>query len=463
MMFSALILITLSPLYTFIWKLFAPDEKLFFPHVIDYITEYARAIGLISLIIMIRGIVREKKSIKKILRDHIPQVLMALFALYIVLSCLLRGLSFWDWHIHGILLHENALSFVTYGLVFFVCASMIKEERYKLIAVNLYIAVFTIMGFIAMYAYYVSPIRQFKETEGIGIVFNQFNYYGYYLTMGILLCAVMFIRQKGSLAKYIYALCFLFNSYILVVNNTFGCYLAVLTGLIFIIIASRIIDGRFSVLLFMPLLGFIAVSIFCSFFESTILSNFLKLYSDVGSIAASDGDAGEAGTGRWKLWMETIQLIKEKPLLGQGSSMFSRRMMFDLHTEIVRTHNEILQYAGWFGIPTSIFYVAGVFAVYIKAIKNRAHFDTPTLACLTAAFGYFVSAFFGLTLYSTAPYFFFFLALGIVRKPEPEPAAESQDAEQEQSEPAQETPGAEQDTPEDEPVPETVSDGVETE
>ena len=40
-----------------------------------------------------------------------------------------------------------------------------------------------------------------------------------------------------------------------------------------------------------------------------------------------------------------------------------------------------------------------------------------TFACLGAAFSYLVSAFFGNTIYCTAPFLFLFLGMGLVRDP----------------------------------------------
>ena len=55
---------------------------------------------------------------------------------------------------------------------------------------------------------------------------------------------------------------------------------------------------------------------------------------------------------------------------------------------------------------------AALLGVFVRAIRRRRILSGVTLACLTVAFTYMVSACFGITLYNTAPYLFIFLGLG---------------------------------------------------
>ena len=61
---------------------------------------------------------------------------------------------------------------------------------------------------------------------------------------------------------------------------------------------------------------------------------------------------------------------------------------------------------------SGIAYFAGCLGVFLRGLRRRRTLDGVTLACLTGAFGYLVSAFFGLTLYCTAPFLFIMLGLG---------------------------------------------------
>ena len=66
-----------------------------------------------------------------------------------------------------------------------------------------------------------------------------------------------------------------------------------------------------------------------------------------------------------------------------------------------------------------LLYFLGCFGIFLRALKKKKIMDGATLVSLCAAFGYLVSSFFGMTLFSTAAYLFIFLGMGYVRE-EPE-------------------------------------------
>ena len=80
-----------------------------------------------------------------------------------------------------------------------------------------------------------------------------------------------------------------------------------------------------------------------------------------------------------------------------------------------RPHNEYLQYALFYGIPAALLYITGCFSVFLQDLRLEDRLDAMTFACLGAAFSYLVSAFFGNTIYCTAPFLFLFLGMGLVR------------------------------------------------
>ena len=84
----------------------------------------------------------------------------------------------------------------------------------------------------------------------------------------------------------------------------------------------------------------------------------------------------------------------------------------------IRPHNEFMQYALFHGIPAAILYFVGCLGVFIRALRKKVYLDGASLVCLSAAFGYLVSSFFGLTLYTTAYFLFMFLGMGYVKVPE---------------------------------------------
>ena len=69
-------------------------------------------------------------------------------------------------------------------------------------------------------------------------------------------------------------------------------------------------------------------------------------------------------------------------------------------------------------LDIAVFYVCGVFAVYLRGLRLRRTLTAENLVGLCAAFGYMVSAAVGNTMWYTAPFAFILLGLGYGRKSE---------------------------------------------
>jgi O-antigen ligase len=163
----------------------------------------------------------------------------------------------------------------------------------------------------------------------------------------------------------------------------------------------------------------------CLYIPGHILGTFESTASTLGKdivkVATGAEDAGAAGSARWKIWTATADIIKEYPVFGIGfEGVKAKRYVGPPYN--IRPHNEFLQMALFHGIPALLLYFTGCLMVFIRALRKKASLDAMTLVCLTAAFSYLVSSFFGLTVYSAAPYLFLFLGMGYVveevKKPE---------------------------------------------
>ena len=158
---------------------------------------------------------------------------------------------------------------------------------------------------------------------------------------------------------------------------------------------------------------FVLISLVMSIWYDTIFSNLFTFSKDVATITSSsstEATAKSAGTGRWELWVYTVEFIKEKPLFGWGLEGTTKQLG-ELVGHTDRPHNEYLQYAAFFGIPASIAYICGVFSVFLNGLKHKYELDIYTITALIASFGYLVSAAFGNTMYYTSPAFFILLGL----------------------------------------------------
>ena len=140
-----------------------------------------------------------------------------------------------------------------------------------------------------------------------------------------------------------------------------------------------------------------------------------ELVFDVGAVFTDPNSqaAQGAGSGRWGIWNRYLDLIAHNPIFGIGmEGIYVYQLLQYVGSQ--RPHNEYMQYAVFYGIPAAILYTMGVVGVFLRAFLRRATLDNVTLAALTSAMAYVVSACFGVTVYNTTPFFFIMLGLGYV-------------------------------------------------
>ena len=122
-----------------------------------------------------------------------------------------------------------------------------------------------------------------------------------------------------------------------------------------------------------------------------------------------------------------MEVILRWPLEGVGLEGINAFQGFYEYVGLGRPHNEYLQYTAFYGIPGGLAYLCGCFGVYLRTLRRKTELDTEGYVCLTAAFGYLVSAFFGITLYCTTPFLFLFLGMGYAGIPYSGKAAEKRE------------------------------------
>lgn len=299
-------------------------------------------------------------------------------------------------------------SYVMFFLAFFFCSSLVHDERVKITYCRLFLLLSIPIGLFAIYvsAKYgeLSAVGFHKNPEGI---FYQFNHYGYYLAMTIVLAASMLVFEKDRKLKVFYAVVFEFNTAILIPNDTLGAWLAVLVGLVALIIGTRIRNGSFDVAAVVLVVTFIVTTLAMSPWFPNILNTASRLLFDIQAVAVNAENADEVGSNRWFMWRSAAALIAERPLLGWGAEGYS-----DLLRQICgmqRAHNEFVSYAGYFGVPAACCYVLGCALVLVDGIRNLKSISKTTVAMLVVAGTYLFSSCFGNILPQTAPFFFIFL------------------------------------------------------
>lgn len=412
--FFPLLLFVLTPLLQLIHVFIDP-----YAHSVAYATKTSAAficaatLGMTGVLLYILKHVHTygKPSLKSVIKQNIPMVFFCFLILMIIISTLING--FTDKALYGdIYRQESFFEFIGYFAVYFLSATIVSDKRlkavllYTLISASIPVAIVTILD---SRFFNIPALNQCSGASG---VFHQFNHYAYYLIIVILISSVLFVKEKKPWARVLCMAAFLINNVMLVINDTFGCYLACFIALVFAAVFISITEKKFNIMSVVMVVIFIAISGIMSIWEQAISSNIFTFAGDIGNVIEDPGNADKAGTGRWTLWTHTMGYITEKPIFGFGVEGINERLALETHNVNDRPHNEFLEYAVFFGIPAAVAYICGVFSVYLSGLKNRAKLDLYEIAALAAAFAYLVSSVFGNTMYYTAPFLFIMLGLG---------------------------------------------------
>lgn len=344
-----------------------------------------------------------RASLKSNFRRMIPLLLLWLLAITVPVVTIIRGPNEYDLSGHPYMF-ESIFSYMLYPTCYFFCGAMLWQSGYK--RGLLYLLLFSAapINALALINEWGEPVSFFLGA-GVSAVFHNSNHYGYYLAIVIIASLVLFVYEKKIIWKVIDALSAVLGVLVLIPNNTLGAYLAVLLVMLAFVVYCFLRDrGHFGWSL--GALGiFLLVTLSMSFSYNTILSSFVQLFRDVGEIAADPFEADSAGSSRWRLWKGTVSHLGESPWLGFGVEGL-------LNTYHVGTpHNELLQYAEFFGIPATAFYLAAVVSVIAAVLRNSKKLSKMTLVCFCVAVGYFTSSMFGVAIYYTTPFFYIFLGL----------------------------------------------------
>ena len=368
-----------------------------------------------------------RSKLPQFLSRLIPFFIFLMFDISIVLVTVIRGANEYDLTGHPYT-HESIYFYILYPIAYFFCGMLIDKEKMKRIL--LYALIFTAfpLHILELMNQWGFPIRYFVK-NGVTLVFHQFNHYGYYIMITLLTSAFLFVYEKKRWLKIFDLVSLCVCTMILVVNDTFGAHLAAFGAmflfLIYMIVTtkkkhkkgekrdkisfkraiSKIREGGTWHSAVFILIVFLGITLAMSFKYTNVLSSAIRTVGDMGDVIVNPEESGKAGTGRWTLWKGYAKGIAEKPLTGWGVEGL-------LNTKKVGTpHNELLQYAGFFGIPTALLYLAAVLLILWRIIRNQKQMSRTTMVCFFVSLGYLASSMFGVAIYYTTPFVYIFLGL----------------------------------------------------
>ena len=374
-------------------------------------------------------------------------------------------------------LRDGFVSFMFYGSVL-TCILLLgkNNEKDKRLITNLFLITATVIAVITLIDYYAIaagkdivgslPIVKRYGTSEFSIlagIFNNSNHYGYYLSIAVIVAAAMFVKTKipkysedgkasivAVLKELLYAISFILMTYVLIINDTFGSYLGVMFGIVFMLIASLIMkQDRTKVLLIVA--TFILMSIFVQNAEGVYVAkaNFENTGKDVlkilgvevteneeetekeSSISAQDAttessdDVAAAGSGRYTLWTNTAKIVlgsadetiggKVKTfMLGRGLENLIYVLKNENGDSEGRSHSLLFQLAGTVGVPGMILYFLGIGWIFISNLKKIKNWNTFTYTGMAVIVSYTISSMMGNSGFYTSGYFYIFVGFVVL-------------------------------------------------
>ncbi len=408
--FVSLVVWILSPIFVMVRNFIHRDLNYFAnfkPTLLTYdiwigLVAIPGAIGLIAGVIYLIRRTRASAMGKKWLALA-PVLAMVVFYLW----CIINTLFFAEdkmLALKGVGIQVDCLYvYAAYGGLTLAALTVSQNKKLTMIVTYVFLAIATIMSVISFldnqFAHDVFVNSQTNCYHYQGVFYNT-NHYAYYLTIVIVVAAYLFEYREDSMERYFYAFVFLTNSCLLILNNTMGGYLAVLLTLIFAVIWSFINREDNKREPITVLIAYLFVSLLSLAFTDNLIKSFSSLFSDVSTVVEQDVDQMQyIGSSRGERWMKTIDMIKERPVTGHGLQSILE----------YSTHNIYLQIAAYLGVVGIALFLAIFVIGVIRLIKARKTITPVVRGCAFAVVAYMISAFFGNTVFYTAPYFYIVL------------------------------------------------------
>ena len=315
--------------------------------------------------------------------------------------------------------YEGLVTYCCYAAVY-MCAHIVKEAKYRKCIFNTYAVTAVILGICLLlqdnHLLYMHKIFVYDRAT----VFSQFNHFGYYLNMSILVMTGLFLTSDVKKNEIMYAAGMAFQLFCLLVNNTFGAYLGSMFGVIAVCIMYVVRTNNIKKIL-VPIIIYISLSavsmsgIIPSSSGQNLKVNLSTFSHDVNAVVSDAEDADGAGTGRMRLWKACLKMIPESPILGYGPEQLNEKYAGELGGVLAggtdRPENEYIQYMVFMGIPGLVMYMGALISMMICQLKKIKKMELITIASAGCALAYAAGACFGNSMYYTTPYFYMFLGM----------------------------------------------------
>lgn len=365
-------------------------------------------IGIVSFAKNIREAKESNINKKDFFRNRIIEFCLLLMLFWSLLSYFASGnmaesLVGQDYGKVGILTY-----FAAAGI--FCSAYAVRDKKYIKWILELYVTVAIIQSSLVL-TNADNFIKRLVLTNNSGAYFN-INHFAYYLCMAVMCSLLLYVTEsrskKLSLGRLII---FAILVAALVRNHSLGPYLAVLCAFISSIVLAIWLDRRQLKRIITAFILFILVTIIMSISDGYLYLDLRIFGLDMFRLFKGE-EINDIGSGRWILWVNGIDFIRERPILGSGPSLLYDKYLLATGS-INRPHNEFIEHAASIGIPGVLLYISTLF-LYLKSfIKKRKKISILGFGLLSVIIAYLVSSLFGVTMYNVIPFFFMFFGISI--------------------------------------------------
>lgn len=361
---------------------------------------------LVGGILFIRLIKDNLTGFKHGVISLMPLLLLVLFGLWCFLcdcNARFKFISFlsYDTCLDGFFMMVAYFGIVLLGLI------LSSNRVYLLSVAKTFFVVSMIQTIVSLMNNKVTELfckNEVTTTDGYESVFYNTNHFGYYLVFSLMVTGCLFIYSKKTVDHIIYAVSLVAMTILLALNNTMGSHLAILLTLVFMLIWACINKDKSKMKISIVLGIFIVSSLITLLFTSNIYDSYLGLFNNLRTLLLGQEITGESlnsiGSGRGFLWKFSFEIAKQNPMLGIGAV-----------NAFLSAHNMFLQMAFQFGFVGLVIYLLMLVTGMVRLIKKRKILGDIQKSSAFCVVAYLISAFFGVTMFYTAPYYY--LILGI--------------------------------------------------
>ena len=416
-------LVVVAPIFTVIFRALDIEGDTEISLIITKVVGY---IGLLVAIVKIISMLISNKF--KWLKNKrlIPLALFFCFLVWALIVCFFARDMYKAFNGYTYR-NEGFYTYLAYGGICFL-ACMITPKSKKIIC---NIMIFTAIVLVVLGAIDFEKKEDiFPHWDTLSSVFTNPNHYGYFLVIPTI-CSFGLLMTEKWYYKIAYAVAFVALLSTLINTGTVGSYSAVFICVIGIIIYHIVSKKKF-VYGFIGLCVLVICTLFLqsAFLKETIVIDAKKSIEEFWALFNEDADivknlynseikhfkelkgperrVAEYGSGRFLLWINSIKLIKQSPIVGYGMENVTEKM---LGGGSGSPHNLIFSVTLFTGIPGALFYFLGVGLVLIKARTRLKKLEPVEVITYFSCVGYLISSMFGISKYYTSPYFFVFFGM----------------------------------------------------